>query len=125
MIPIVKLTEPDELGGVMTSSYTITIQSAVTLLAFKELISRGANTWDSAPPEIKEFVDNLIHGAPLQNYYSQTAHKPIRADESKLKAAAQDSVGELPTSIEELSICDHCFQRGHAHRFNCPALAKK
>lgn len=27
--------------------------------AFKELINRGANCWDQAPPSIKQFLDSL------------------------------------------------------------------
>ena len=82
-----------------------------SIVAFKELIRRGANTWDTAPPDIKEFVDILIDGAALQNYYDLPSTAPLKE--------------VLPTTVQELSICGHCFQRGHAHRFNCPALAKK
>lgn len=42
------------------------------LEAFKTLVNRGMNTWDEAPPELKEFADILIHGEVLQDYYRST-----------------------------------------------------
>ncbi len=38
---------------------------------FKDLISRGLNTWDTASPGIKIFGDLLIHGKVLQDYEAQ------------------------------------------------------
>jgi hypothetical protein len=37
--------------------------------AFKQLISKGINTWDSAPPEIKQFAAELLEGKRSENYY--------------------------------------------------------
>ena len=49
--------------------------TAKSLPAFKDMVHRATNLWPDAPPEIKEFADNLIHGAPLQNYYLQDTSK--------------------------------------------------
>ena len=60
----------------MIPIFTSVSNRAITILVpekdlaiFKELIRRATNTWDSAPPEIKEFADMLIHGEPLQDYF--------------------------------------------------------
>lgn len=45
--------------------------------AFKKLIARGINTWDSAPPDIKEFHDLVINGEILQNYQTESNLKKI------------------------------------------------
>lgn len=43
--------------------------------AFKQLVQRGLNTWDEAPPELKAFGDILIHGRVLQDYAGQDTSK--------------------------------------------------
>jgi hypothetical protein len=37
---------------------------------FKELVRRGINTWDSAPPGIKVIADLITEGRAMQDYYS-------------------------------------------------------
>lgn len=37
----------------------------------KQLTARALNTWDQAPPEVKEFGDMVTCGQPLQDYYAQ------------------------------------------------------
>jgi hypothetical protein len=44
--------------------------SGKSLENFKKMVSRGMNTWDSAPAELKEFADLLIEGKILQDYSS-------------------------------------------------------
>ena len=60
----------------MIPIFTSASNRAITILvperdieSFKELVQRATNTWDCAPPEIKEFADMLIHGEPLQDYF--------------------------------------------------------
>jgi len=73
-ILIERITEVDPLDptGTMTKEYQIRITQASTMDAFKTLVNRGLNTWDEAPPELKEFADILIHGKALQDYYRST-----------------------------------------------------
>lgn len=47
--------------------------------AFKEMVARACNVWPDAPAEIKEFHDILLHGKPLQDYYSQ--NKVVRIED--------------------------------------------
>jgi hypothetical protein len=42
-----------------------------SMIAFKELIQRGANLWPDAPPEIKSFADLITNGEVLQDYALQ------------------------------------------------------
>lgn len=49
------------------------------VLAFKEMVARACNVWPDAPAEIKEFHDILLHGKPLQDYYSQ--NKVVRIED--------------------------------------------
>jgi len=44
------------------------INGAESVAAFKKLLARACNTWDDAPPEIKELHDRIIHGKDLQDY---------------------------------------------------------
>lgn len=46
--------------------------------AFKELVFRATNLWPDAPPEIKRFSDQLIHGKVLQDYDSQNRDQTSR-----------------------------------------------
>ena len=57
----------------------------VLLPAFQQLIARGINTWDQAPQEIKDFVDELsgntkLLGTPLLT----TVYKPAAPNEFRL-----------------------------------------
>lgn len=51
-------------------SVTIIIDGK-TLESFKELLFRGSNLWVDAPAQIKEFVDLVLEGKALQDYYAQ------------------------------------------------------
>lgn len=37
---------------------------------FAELVHRATNLWPDAPAEIKHFADLVIHGKPMQDYFS-------------------------------------------------------
>lgn len=50
-----------------------------SIAAFKEMVARACNVWPDAPAEIKEFHDILLHGKPLQDYYSQ--NKVVRIED--------------------------------------------
>jgi len=50
---------------------SISIIGEESIVQFQKLISRGANTWDQAPPAIKDAVDKIIHGKITQNYHVQ------------------------------------------------------
>ena len=54
---------------------TIQIHGNESLRAFQQLISRGANTWDQAPAEIKQLHDAVVHGKILQDYTVQGLQK--------------------------------------------------
>lgn len=36
--------------------------------SFRKCISKGCNTWDTAPADIKSLHDTIIHGYCLQDY---------------------------------------------------------
>lgn len=67
------------------------------LPAFKEMVARGLNVWPDAPPALKEFHDNLLHGYPLQDYYSQSPMKGMyeisEAERFRLNNAPAKSKG--------------------------------
>lgn len=48
---------------------TLVINTEV-VAEFKELVRRGANTFERASPETKEFVDLLLFGYAQQDYHS-------------------------------------------------------
>lgn len=48
----------------------IVLDSAESIVAFKQLLARACNCWPDAPVEIKELHDKVIHGHVLQNYKS-------------------------------------------------------
>lgn len=57
-----------------------------------KILNRALNCWPDCPPEWKHLADILQHGAPLQNYYEQPAHRtrsmegqPTPDDLSQLK----------------------------------------
>lgn len=54
----------------------IVIVSPSELEMFKELINRGMNCWDKAPPELKSFADRLMVGKELQDYHNISVPKP-------------------------------------------------
>lgn len=39
------------------------------------ILNRALNCWPDCPPEWKHLADILQHGAALQNYYEQSAHR--------------------------------------------------
>lgn len=43
---------------------------------FKQLINRGMNCWDKAPPKLKSFADRLMLGKELQDYHNISMPKP-------------------------------------------------
>jgi len=51
--------------------FTVHAYGKEDLALFKELIRRGANVWDRAPPQIKAFVDMVTVGEVQQDYYAQ------------------------------------------------------
>lgn len=83
---------------------------------FKALIRRGLNTWDDAPPELKQLGDMLDHGRILQTY-----------DTVRLLNLSSNDVGadQYPgLGGEDLPLCPICGARGLAHHYNCPTMIK-
>lgn len=37
----------------------------------KQILARALNTWDNAPPEVKELHDVVVHGWVMQDYKGQ------------------------------------------------------
>lgn len=44
---------------------------------FQVLVNRATNCWDSAPADVKEFGDMVVHGRPLQDYISQSGEPKL------------------------------------------------
>lgn len=104
---IVKVTDPE------TFDIRITNES---IYDFKALIRRGLNTWDDAPPELKQLGDLLDHGHVLQTY---DYIKPLNLTSHDLGADAYPGLGG-----EDLPLCGNCGGRGLHHLHNCPVLIK-
>jgi hypothetical protein len=80
--------------------------------AFKQLVRRALNTWDHAPPEIKEFGDMVEHGRVLQDYYAQDSSK------AEVKPKSVQAAQEWP-----FTKCVDCGCPGkHAHYVGCSVL---
>lgn len=71
MITLQKLTD----GNNNEVAYSIIIDEKESMEAFKTLVFRATNLWPDAPPEIKEFADELDHGKILQDYRGQDTSK--------------------------------------------------
>ena len=95
---------------ISAEAITLIVPTA-SLPAFKELVQRGANTWDRAPAEIKDFADTLISGGSWQDYNSQQYPESLSAP-----------TNSLSTIIGELSICPECGGKGYNHIHTCPNL---
>ena len=76
----ITLIKDTQLGDLMENpqfKYIPTQSGAVLLLnsdgveLFKLILARACNVWPDATPEIKILHDVVVHGKPLQDYYSQ------------------------------------------------------
>lgn len=67
--------------------------------AFKEMVARGLNVWPDAPPALKEFHDNLLHGYPLQDYYAQSNVKGMY----EISEAERFRLNNAPAKSKDMS----------------------
>ena len=68
---IIYRTPVEPLGE--TQVATVRIVGDADIALFQQLVRRALNTWDNAPPQIKEFGDLVTEGKILQDY--QGGHK--------------------------------------------------
>lgn len=86
------------------------------LPAFRQLVSRGLNTWDHAPPEIKEFGDMICEGKVLQDYKAQ--------DSSRADLIPVGGFTIHPPVYKSSTNCRECGALlGKQHEPNCPNMA--
>lgn len=71
----IKVDDYQSSPGDSSGIFVIVVEGYTSRKTFIELLSRGANTWDHAPPEIKEFVDIVTVGKVLQDYKSQDSSR--------------------------------------------------
>lgn len=57
--------------SVGTLGFTIVIDRHDDMVAFQQLVQRGANLWPDATPAIKAFADEITSGKVLQDYSKQ------------------------------------------------------
>lgn len=53
----------------LKTGIAVIVDDATDLVAFKELIQRGANLWPDAPPAIKSLADMVTNGKEMQPYF--------------------------------------------------------
>ncbi len=52
----------------LPESFVLLIHGDAEVAAFKQLVQRGSNCWDTAPASIKELADLVTTGQVMQNY---------------------------------------------------------
>ena len=72
------------VDGIGTESKIVVITSAESFAQFSDLISAGATSKPNMPANVKQFVDMVITGRVLQDYYAQENSKAESAYEEAI-----------------------------------------
>lgn len=100
----------------VTLGYLIEVEEDC-LEIFAQMVSRALNTWDDAPPDLKQLGDMLSHGHVLQDYTGNHSMSNVVSGDT-----GPDKFPELES--RDLPICEYCGARGEAHYHTCPKLLK-
>lgn len=109
-----------KLNRVAENDLIIAVSGEFSVSKFKELVQRATNLWPDAPPEIKQFADQVTNGdwmtgAALQDYRRQDT-SPGKDTEKFVRKAVKcnlcDSDNLVDVHITDIKAefkCSHCF----------------
>lgn len=99
-------THPNYSQSGEVESWTIRVTNG-SIGAFRELVARACNVWDTAPNEIKYFHDDIIHGMGLQNYNAMPVMRPredlVESERFRLDTPPISKVEKEKTSSQKIN----------------------